>query len=377
MVRRKKIALAYYYSENWIAGSYYMVNMIKAINRLPDSQKPWIFILIKNYDGLDLINDLHYPYLKFINHDVNTEKFPLKIFRKVLIKVCGKDLWLQWKFDRIDCVFEDRDEIKGIKRHFYWVHDFQEFRLPFFFTPEEKERRSSLPRKVANMPNATIVVSSYDAENDFKTYFPGYKCAIKVFRFTSSLPDFSAIDIFQLQNKYDISYQYFICSNQFWQHKNHKVVLDAINILKSRKYKFHVVFTGKNFDYRNPEYFSSLVKYVEKNELSEWVRFLGFVEREEQLQLAKHSISYIQPSLFEGWSTTVEDAKCMNQHIILSDIPVHREQLQVNVDFFDPSSASELASIMENLLLHGVSIVETNYDENILQYGKDIMAAFT
>lgn len=42
--------------------------------------------------------------------------------------------------------------------------------------------------------------------------------------------------------------------------------------------------------------------------------------------LMKHAIAIINPSLFEGGSTTVEEAKSLLKVIILSGIPVHREQ---------------------------------------------------
>ena len=40
----------------------------------------------------------------------------------------------------------------------------------------------------------------------------------------------------------------------------------------------------------------------------------------------RQSVAVLQPSLFEGWSTTVEEAKSIGKTILLSDIPVHREQ---------------------------------------------------
>ena len=57
------------------------------------------------------------------------------------------------------------------------------------------------------------------------------------------------------------------------------------------------------------------------------------------------SIAVINPSLIEGWSTTVEEAKSLGVPLILSDIPVHREQNQ-EVMFFDPRSARSLAETM-------------------------------
>ena len=59
-----------------------------------------------------------------------------------------------------------------------------------------------------------------------------------------------------------------------------------------------------------------------------------------------NSEAIIQPSLFEGWSTTVEDAKFLNKFIILSDISLHREQMKDNVIFFSKQNEKELASLI-------------------------------
>ena len=36
----------------------------------------------------------------------------------------------------------------------------------------------------------------------------------------------------------------------------------------------------------------------------------------DQLRLMKESLGVIQPSLFEGWSTVIEDAKALNKKSI-------------------------------------------------------------
>jgi len=91
-----------------------------------------------------------------------------------------------------------------------------------------------------------------------------------------------------------------------------------------------------------------LQNYVLQNNIQDNVRFLGFIDRIDQLALMKHSQAIIQPSLFEGWSTVVEDVKAMNQSLILSDIRVHREQIIRNVVFFEPENTVQLAKILEN-----------------------------
>jgi hypothetical protein len=64
----------------------------------------------------------------------------------------------------------------------------------------------------------------------------------------------------------------------------------------------------------------------------------------------RRSLALIQPSLFEGWSTVVEDARLLGKKIILSDISVHVEQNPPLSTFFTPSSHIELATIIEEAL---------------------------
>jgi hypothetical protein len=83
----------------------------------------------------------------------------------------------------------------------------------------------------------------------------------------------------------------------------------------------------------------------------------------------KNSIAIIQPSLFEGWSTVVEDAKALNQWILLSDIPVHREQIQNNVDFFEPKNSSMLAALIRRHTDNTYVSLQQDYHQQLTQFG--------
>ena len=61
----------------------------------------------------------------------------------------------------------------------------------------------------------------------------------------------------------------------------------------------------------------------------------------------QHAISVVQPSLFEGWSTVIEDAKSVSQHVLASRIPANLEQADENIEYFDPHSSQELAFLLE------------------------------
>ena len=58
--------------------------------------------------------------------------------------------------------------------------------------------------------------------------------------------------------------------------------------------------------------------------------------RAEQLLLMKYAQAVIQPSLFEGWSTVIEDAISLQVPVIASNLPVNIEQLGDRGVYFDP-----------------------------------------
>jgi hypothetical protein len=104
------------------------------------------------------------------------------------------------------------------------------------------------------------------------------------------------------------------------------------------------------------------------------VKFLGFIDRTEQLKLMDSALAIIQTSLFEGWSTVVEDAKAQSQYIILSNLNVHKEQIRENCRFFDPHSPAELAGIIEETISKTPVRKQIDYHTNIKNFARDFMS---
>jgi glycosyltransferase involved in cell wall biosynthesis len=244
--------------------------------------------------------------------------------------------------------------------------------MPELFFQRELEGRKHVYNEIITA-KSKVLFSSNAALNDFKRFYPNATNSFFVINFAVTHPEFQQLNFNDLQKKYSINKKYFIIPNQFWVHKNHQVVLDAALILKNSGIDFHLIFTGKESDFRAPEYTIKLKEFVQQNMLTQFITFLGFIPREDQLCLMKNSVSIIQPSLFEGWSTVVEDAKAINHWIILSDIAVHQEQIKNNVSFFNPKKAEELALQMQNHLEKCFSVQEIKYNQNIENFGKGFL----
>ena len=104
--------------------------------------------------------------------------------------------------------------------------------------------------------------------------------------------------------------------------------------------------------------------------------------RLDQIQLLRCADAVLQPSLFEGWSTVVEDARALGKRIFLSDIPVHREQNPPGAVYFDPNEPADLAAAIDrewNNLTPGPCedeemIARERQGELIAAYARDLMA---
>lgn len=369
MARRKQVGLLYSYDEQWIAGAYYISNIIHALDTLSDEDKPELTILSDSLETYHkLVEETRYPYLRFFEYPVKEKQlsFVKKGLNKIFRIFINKNAFV-WKplYPKLDLLYPR--QLKGISENLIkvnWIPDFQEDYLPQFFSEEEVVERKIYQKNIVAKGDI-VVFSSEDAKRDFIRLYPKAHAKPFVLNFAVTLADFSDQKLPELLVKYNLDRDYFFLPNQFWAHKNHLVVLQAVKILRDKGVNILVAMSGNESDYRNVDNFEMLKQYVHTNGLDAHIKFLGFLPRKEQLCLFKHAFAIIQPSLFEGWSTVVEDAKALNKFVILSDLKVHREQITDNVCFFEPHSSVVLAAQLETYLVNKPVITATNYENDV------------
>jgi glycosyltransferase involved in cell wall biosynthesis len=122
--------------------------------------------------------------------------------------------------------------------------------------------------------------------------------------------------------------------------------VEALAALKARGKKILVLASGQPNDHRQPEHYSSLVARVETLGIGDMLKLLGLVPYIDLMSLMRESVAVMNPSLFEGWSTTVEEAKSMGKTVLLSDIDTHREQAPEHGLYFDPHDAQSLSELL-------------------------------
>mgnify|MGYP000075901770 CR=1 FL=1 len=379
--KRKKIGLLLYDQKEWTGGFYYTLNLIRSLQFLPDAEKPHIYFFYggNKIDISQEILQIKYPYASYA---------PLYVKINVLQRIINKikrfirkdaDLLGTYSSGTVDFMYPclnlslegEFSFLKKIKK-IYWIPDFQDKYYPDFFSKEELENREHLKLQFIEK-KVPLAFSSYNAAADFKKFYPNATNKTNVLRFASILPDITDVVLNDVNRKYNINGPYFISPNQFWSHKNHIIVIEAIDILVKRGMPVKLFFTGKEFNLQAPEYAVNLKMKVQRLGLDENILFLGFIERSEQLILMKHAVAVIQPSLFEGWSTVIEDTKALDGRMIVSDLPIHREQCTENTEFFHPNDAEQLADKIAALSTNTTEIIKQEYNEYINAFANDFL----
>lgn len=378
MAARKKIVFPYYNSYyTSTAIIIYQTNIIKTLNLLPDDVKPHLFIWHNHQSPLQEIKAINYPYITFIN--IKSFGFRLNKLASTICDKIGlsKLILFNTQYDSVYPAYQD-SFLNGIKRRIYWKADFQENYYPQYFIQEEMNWVKGFFEHLKQDANSPLVLSSNDAWNDYKKFYPEVTNPVLLFRFVSHVPQNLQLNkLDSIKQKFSINKPYFIVCNQYWPHKNHIVILKTLHLLKQNgTLNFQFVFTGKTSSIRGNNYFKELQDYMVDNNLQTDVVITDFVEREEQLILMKKAIAIVQPTTFEGWSTVIEDGKALNQFVVASDIAVNVEQIEKNVSFFNPHNATQLAEIIQQLAANHPAIAPTNYQLNIQSSIEDLKLIF-
>ena len=350
---RYKIGFKQFGSKNWVGGQNYLRNVtsiidsrlknkieLKYIKTEKESLKD---IDIHKFDSIVIIKKNKNLLTKILNNFYN---FPLN-------KIINKELDFYFELNTTGLFSNSNNVIS-------WIPDFQHKRLPQMFsfydywTREIKFKMKILFRK-------NIIVSSNDAKKDCIKFYNKNPKQVHVLRFSIFTDPLNHVDKFTyLQKKYKIEKEYIYIPNQFWMHKNQEVVLKALEYIKSKDLKIYnqipqIIFSGKAFEFRSKDHAKKILKKIKSSNFLNKVKYLGLIPLQDVYKLNANCSCLINPSFFEGWSTTVEEAKSFGTPQILSNIPIHKEQ-SPNSIFFNPYSYKSLAKILIDITTRKINL---------------------
>jgi glycosyltransferase involved in cell wall biosynthesis len=347
-----RVAFLLNFSKEYKGGINYIKNLLytNSITKFPDIE---FYVIVPSDIEQEYIN-MFSPLAKIIYTDIykkntlasfinrafnRTLKFQLPLFlllKKYKINVISHSFfWGNYK------------SIKIVN----WIPDFQCLHFPELWTKKQLDNIININNNIVNKSDL-VILSSHDALNDYKKFAPAFIDKARVLQFVSQPGKLSGnVDMYaQIKQKYNLGDKFFYLPNQFWSHKNHITAFKAINALVKEGLNPILVTTGVMTDFRgNNKNLESINEFITENNLKNNILLLGLIPYDEVLTLMQKCIAVINPSLFEGWSSTIEEAKSMGKTVVVSDIPVHREQNPDNAFYFSPKDDLKLAEILKEI----------------------------
>jgi glycosyltransferase involved in cell wall biosynthesis len=135
---------------------------------------------------------------------------------------------------------------------------------------------------------------------------------------------------------------YLFYPAQFWPHKNHVNLIEALRLVREQGLDLHLVLTGS--DKGNEAHVRAAVQGAG---LERVVHFRGFVSRSEVLDLHAHALALVYPSLFGPENMPPLEAFALGCPVIAAAVSGADEQLGGAAYLVDATSPRELAAAIQ------------------------------
>jgi glycosyltransferase involved in cell wall biosynthesis len=354
----------------WTGGITYRNNLLKAIKTKGPTDQ--IVCLSSNPENSGL--DRSFKIIKIQTRFNAIEK----ILSRVLKSFFDFDysLYKTTKSEKPDVLFPHSLCIGNNASLIFWIPDFQFVHLPHLYPSgyvEMNRKKLDGYFKKAKI----IVVSSEDALKDLKLFLPQHVSKTRVMRFVAHVPERLYLDDpKEAIDTYNLPSDFIFLPNQFWSHKNHLAVFEALKLLQEENIFPYIVCTGNPVDVRNPGYLAGMLQKISELGVRNQVAFLGLLPHDHVYSLIRQSKCVLNPSLFEGWSTSVEEAKSVGKRMVLSDLDVHKEQAPAKSLYFERSSTEDLARQLKKAWLEFESGPDLELEKEARSILNDRMKGF-
>lgn len=215
-------------------------------------------------------------------------------------------------------------------------HFFQHHLLPSFLTLTDSEAL------------ARLLVQRYGIDTERILPMP-FSPAL-----TLSISDVPTTE--SILKKYALEAGYFFYPAQFWAHKNHIRILEALVELNIKDHQFKVVFSGGDQGNR-----AHVEQFVLRKNLSSQVFFLDFVPTEDMPGLYQSCRAVVMPTYFGPTNLPPLEAWMYNKPLIYSNLCA--SQAHDAAILIDPDSVDDLVIAMQKCM-------DTDQCKNLITNGQ-------
>lgn len=235
------------------------------------------------------------------------------------------------------------------------VHDLQHQLQPEFPEVSQKgewEAREYIYRNAAREALFLLVDSEIGKEDvlEFYSEYGATPERIKVLPFVPSpdlRSDLTTNEVRDAMSRFDLPERFFLYPAQFWPHKNHMRLIEALGSLREKD--AHLVLCGSNSGSLRKRTFKEAMRRAVELHLEDRVHYLGYVTDEELSALYASAVGLVFPTFFGPTNIPVIEAWNFDLPVMTSRIRGITEQVGDAGLLIDPRSVEEIADAMRRL----------------------------
>jgi glycosyltransferase involved in cell wall biosynthesis len=227
----------------------------------------------------------------------------------------------------------------------YTLADIQDTFFPQFFTRRSLQARRIHYRNSMKMADRVITHSEFSKDTFVKHYRTDPRKIVRIYLgaerdFYTNNGGYGSPGIDGLPQRY-----VFYPANR-WKHKNHRTLLEAIQILNTRyRDDISLVLTGED-----PEYGFDVMAESRRLEITDRVISLGFVDKAALIRLYHNAACLCHPSLFEGFGIPLVEAMACGCPVVCSNTTSIPEVVGDAALLVDPLDAVDMAKSIHLVL---------------------------
>ena len=227
------------------------------------------------------------------------------------------------------------------------VPDIQHEYYPQFFEPKELRHRQLMVKPSCQLARSVITVSEFTRKTlldryglDSSKVHVVYEAAGQQFSPSTAEESWSRV-----AKQYGLSKGYLFYPANTWPHKNHEVLLMALQRLKKRGLTPKLVLTGAAIRPIN-----SLKALARQLGCEDQVLYLGYVDQSFFPGLYRGASCLVFPSLFEGFGIPLVEAMVTGCAVACGDVCSIPEVVGEAALLFDPRNPDSIADSLQQIL---------------------------
>ncbi len=176
----------------------------------------------------------------------------------------------------------------------------------------------------------------------------------------------------RVRERYGLSGDYLFYPAQFWPHKNHLRLVEALSLLKQDAGLTPTLVLGGSYSGAlRRRTFATAMRAARRLGVDRQVRHLGFIPDEDMSALYSAAVGLVMPTFFGPTNIPVLEAFAVGCPVVTSDIRGIREQTDGGAILVDPRNPEAIADGLRRLL------TSNDMRTGLIRRGREVLSRYT